>query len=712
VFRLQASSVRPIPQAQETFGDEMSVHDVQWMAPAPFWAASAAGAETLGQNALSRPTILRFASDDFMAHYLAVLERDPKKLKELIAEWETWREAPSAPPSQALLEPAKPQSALAKKLERFRIAKISSLVAKTGQAPAITIKQPESSEEYRLKLYQPAHQRFYLVVASLVCGIVGFPDRTVDTGKQERVSFIVRRLVPKDKEAPVDKLDVAGSDEYAFVIGSDGPRWVKVKEERGLVAGEEQLPFFPTQFSDDQGHRRRVWSALIPVGKREAYLGAQVQRPTVPSGGTDGSVAPEADVTVEDPRLTLVRGEFLEPWRRCHEKVISIKATLNDNSDRLPNAQERLKTIKVAQEQIQTMSWYALVDFAKFLESQIPAVWNRLSGQAGPISPAEAVLIRELERDSLATDEADLTHNSAYGASKVLRSLKDALLAIRGRSNLDSRTAKEIERDLDAIDISYDRNPPSGGPDSRWPKFLFPLADPFPLDRPAETGGPIPAVTVPSFNGETQLQLTMRKIDKFGELIAAALPQKATVKMPTVRAAAQAATTAKDGWFVIRCLFQRETCGPLHPPIVSEPTVPFQMAGFFDPDAPARPIRIPLPLDTTPAGLRKFDKNTAFLVSDVLCGQMTRLKSLGLIDLIRAVLPWPLHKDLDVPDKGPCKDEKGVDIGMMCSISIPIVTICAMVLLMVIVTLLDLVFRWIPYFILCFPIPKFKGKSP
>jgi hypothetical protein len=131
------------------------------------------------------------------------------------------------------------------------------------------------------------------------------------------------------------------------------------------------------------------------------------------------------------------------------------------------------------------------------------------------------------------------------------------------------------------------------------------------------------------------------------------------------------------------------------------------MASFFDPDAPARPIRIPLPLDTTPAGLRKFDKNTAFLVSDVLCGQLTRLKSLGLIDLIRAVLPWPLHKDLDVPDKGPCKN----DIGMLCSISIPIVTICAMVLLMVIVSLLDMIFRWIPYFVLCFPLPKLKGKS-
>jgi hypothetical protein len=384
---------------------------------------------------------------------------------------------------------------------------------------------------------------------------------------------------------------------------------------------------------------------------------------------------------------------------------------LNDDSDKLPNDQQKRDAIKVAREQIQTMSWYALLDFAKFLESHIPAVWSRLNGQTGPISPTEATLVSELERDSLATDVADLTQDSVYDASKVLRSLKDALLAIRGKSNLDSRTAKEMERDLDAIDISYDRKPKSGGPDSRWPKFLFPLADPFPLNLPAETGGPVPAVIVSPVAGETSLQLTLRKIDKFGELIGAALPQTATAKMPTVRAAAQAVTTAKDGWFVIRCLFQREACGPLHPPIVSEPTVPFQMAGFFDPDAPARPIRIPLPLDTTPAGLRKFDKNTAFLVSDVLCGQMTRLKSLGLIDLIRAVLPWPLHKDLDVPDKGPCKDGSGMDIGMLCSISIPIVTICALVLLMVIVSLLDLIFRWIPYFILCFPLPKFKGKS-
>ena len=76
------------------------------------------------------------------------------------------------------------------------------------------------------------------------------------------------------------------------------------------------------------------------------------------------------------------------------------------------------------------------------------------------------------------------------------------------------------------------------------------------------------------------------------------------------------------GWFVIRCVYERPECGPSAPPVVSDPTPVFQLAGFFDPDAPARPIRIGLPMDVSPAGLRKFDKNTAFMMSDLLCGQV------------------------------------------------------------------------------------------
>ncbi|MCA1613208.1 MAG: hypothetical protein LC800_03420 [Acidobacteria bacterium] len=161
----------------------------------------------------------------------------------------------------------------------------------------------------------------------------------------------------------------------------------------------------------------------------------------------------------------------------------------------------------------------------------------------------------------------------------------------------------------------------------------------------------------------------------------------------------------------MRCVYERPLCGPIDRPVVSAPTREFQLAAFFDPDAPARPIRIGLPIDTTPAGLRKFDKNTAFMMSDILCGQVQRMKGISLGDLVRSVLPWPLHKDLSVPDGGACKEDGGLQVGMICSLSIPIVTICALLLLMIIVSLLDFIFRWIPYFLICFPLPGFGAKK-
>jgi hypothetical protein len=43
------------------------------------------------------------------------------------------------------------------------------------------------------------------------------------------------------------------------------------------------------------------------------------------------------------------------------------------------------------------------------------------------------------------------------------------------------------------------------------------------------------------------------------------------------------------------------------------------------------------------------------------------------------------------------------DFGLICQLSIPIITICAFILLMIIVQLLNIIFQWIPYFILCLP---------
>jgi hypothetical protein len=244
-------------------------------------------------------------------------------------------------------------------------------------------------------------------------------------------------------------------------------------------------------------------------------------------------------------------------------------------------------------------------------------------------------------------------------------------------------------------------------PDPLWPGFLFPFADP----TLSATDGPLPSITIPAIGGEKPIDTAFRKIDAFAGLIRDALPEQEAPPESSLPLVAQRPIDMREAWFQVRCVYERPECGPLDPPVVSAPTEPFQMANFFDSDAPARPIRIALPIDTSPAGLRKFDKNAAFVMSDMHCGQVNRMKGITLADLVLSVLPWPFHKDLSVPDSGPCAGG-GLQFGMICSLSIPIITICAMLMLFIIVFLLDFIFRWVPFFLICFPIPNFSsGKK-
>jgi hypothetical protein len=145
-----------------------------------------------------------------------------------------------------------------------------------------------------------------------------------------------------------------------------------------------------------------------------------------------------------------------------------------------------------------------------------------------------------------------------------------------------------------------------------------------------------------------------------------------------------------DFYFIVRCAYLRPQCGST---VVSPPSQPFLLASFFDSDAPARRIQVALPVDTSPAALRKYDKGVAFLISDELKKQMARVASL---------------KDLSNGNIG--APSAGLDIGMICSFSIPIITICALILLLVIVIALNLVFFWVPFFKICLPVPTLKGK--
>ena len=140
-------------------------------------------------------------------------------------------------------------------------------------------------------------------------------------------------------------------------------------------------------------------------------------------------------------------------------------------------------------------------------------------------------------------------------------------------------------------------------------------------------------------------------------------------------------------WYVLRCVYRRPECGALCPDVVSEPSDKFKIASFFDLDAPSRTITISMPVDTSIKDLRKLKKNVSFLLSNQLREQMNRVTNLK-----------------DARD-GKVADGQSLDVGLICSFSIPIITICALIVLMIFISLLNIVFWWMPFLRICFPIP-------
>lgn len=143
--------------------------------------------------------------------------------------------------------------------------------------------------------------------------------------------------------------------------------------------------------------------------------------------------------------------------------------------------------------------------------------------------------------------------------------------------------------------------------------------------------------------------------------------------------------------YVVRCVYLRDGC----PPEVSGPSAAFAVAPLYDPDAPARTIRIPMPIDTSVAGLQKLKKNVGFLLSKSLNKQAGAFTG--------------KFKDIDDGKKSPGEPAEGVE--EICSFALPIITLCAMIVLFVFLVALNFVFFWLPFLKICLPLPK-KGGGP
>ena len=708
---------------------------LRWLGPVPIWGRpTAAGLRIEDRPQAGQPAILRFDHDEFMDEYLATLNSEPERLGEWLAQPETWR-APMAAPRKAARE-VKEGSAVTFLMNKTRrLTEELSIARRTARGRGINLRplkagfKPGRESDAAslavadeallpLKLFQSTHKRHYLVTASLISNEAGLPDCEPDIRRREQVGFVIRRLLPPPGGADAALKDW---DEYAFVPGARGDCWHRLGAHhapctRTLVANEETLPLFPVTFQNSCRGERRLHTGVIPVSRREAWMGAAIEGELPADGAV--AAAPSGGSSLAS---LLFQNNVVAPWRLLLEQAEFKKNAAaqvfpnfgSDASDDSVTAADRRRLLRTSRDEIQTGSWYVLLDFAKFLEKYLPDIWLALAdvNQRPALADDEQALVELLRATRLGRDLASaiVTRPFWYWAGEpgwsvmpqpeprrysplhVKWTLAEALLA-----------ARAAEAGLEAVETMFTRYTDSGelaAIDTQWPDFLFPLADP-------EFSAPLPAVPDTELAGLTALEQAQTVVDGLARLIEALLPVEAETAVDSVPAG-----DAREGWFVVRCVYQRPSCGPLFPALVSEPTQRFQLAPFFDPDAPARPVRIPMPVDISPAGLRKYQKNTGFVISDMLCGKIKKMRRLSLADLVLSVLPWPFHKDLPDMDKtAPCKDSDGGSLGMVCSLSIPIVTLCALILMMIVVALFDLVFRWIPYLFTCLPIPGLKGK--
>jgi hypothetical protein len=510
--------------------------------------------------------------------------------------------------------------------------------AESWRAPAAGLDAPASSAP--LRLYQPVHGRFYYVAATLACRVPGLPEHTVDAARGELCAFVVRRVT----------VTAGGAEtgEWAWIKRPDGREgWVRAAGA-ALAADEELVPMFGAGYAGSGGlrsmpMRRRVFAGLIPASRREAYangreLAAQAPLP--------------APGSLDDPRTIEFQRAVLDPWTELRSWF--------DGQHRLGG-----KYAASAFDGAETSSAFLLLDFYDYLAAELPRVREAVDGTRAPATlGAQRPLFDAL---------AGLSVVDRDGGSRV--SLAEAMRAV-----LPFRAG------LEALDAPTQRLPAGYGP-ARVLVGDVRAADPHGaragldalfarLAAPLELDDPPVGVRVLK-------KLVMDALAAQGAA-PAVVPEQLPARTP--------ANARGDDWFVVRCVYLKPNCGRKTPPVVSDRSERFRLVSFFDADAPARQLRVALPVDTSPATLRKYNRNVAFVISDQLRKQMSRAAD--------------MKKLLD-GEAGP--EDGGITFGMICSFSIPIITICAFILLMILVSLLNIIFWWIPLFRICFPVPKLKG---
>jgi hypothetical protein len=679
----------------------------RWLTAAPLWDLSLqdGGASS---DRFRAPAILRFKGDSFMDQAAQVLSTNPGALAQFAVRAETWR----------------------KEL--------------AGWDPVSPAENPT--------LYHPIHNRFYLVAASLVCRQAGLPDRKVDAAERDQVYFVLRRLAPRPGY-PFDPADPAQRIELGWHGDAQNGRWVRLTDPTQADPHEERLALFPIPFQAGT-QPRRLHAGIVPVARGATYANAAEGEPAAadrvgdPLGDPRGAAlaegvlgalaalakvsnppaaAPEAAAEDQERQVRAALAlAMLDLAEHLEQEIPALIAALRGGStSALSTAELALRSYLLSR---------SLAGGATAAQMVARALDARGDLQSGAIDDDLTETIFGANPGSNAAVAAfagTLLNMPAAGGSLLNDSALGALL-VNAHSDMRIAQFRELVEDWLDRAAAWSDATPSEAAVADLLQILFELDDFLRTELP-EVAAALPDGTTP-FAGDAALLTRFATMLvaplSWGEVLADARGRVADILAGTVGAAplaqlspapdalraganifftglanvAGAAFAARplpeapppaedlaappEPRYIIRCVYERPRCAGIHPPAVSDPTRPFRLAGFFDPDAPARPLRIEMPANTSIADFRRAPKSVAIRLSKELRKQVSRVRDVTLDE--------PLADQID--------GGGSFGLGVICSLSIPIITICALILLLIIVQLLNIVFWWLPYFMLCFPV--------
>jgi hypothetical protein len=497
----------------------------------------------------------------------------------------------------------------------------------------------------QLKLYQPLHGAYYLVTGSLVCRKLGLPDRTVLRKNGEKTSFVLRRTITDSNNTNV---------EYGWVKDStlsSGGSWLPVGSNL-LLPNEERQPMHPVKTCAPLP----LTTGILPASARQTACDQRtVYYGYIPVASREKYLTPIADPVGTLQSIIDAGGPNAPGDPRLDDlntRVIEpwlsfyIKPAGNPSAP-LPPADQR-----------GPISFYLLLDLLDFLQQNLHSIFEALGTDGSSLNDASYASRKALFNELRSIIKDQHKDGSDVFLSDLLNGLKPYLPLVQSQQGNEPA-------DLSTYNLYSAQHDANHDPNNRSWKDV----------------------------SENNAAYLTPPNGAFYKLFSAALEEEKKEKKkkgqpwltvpPAVSDMLKEDPATGDMYF-IRLVYEHDPCTP----VLSQFSDSFTFARFVDPDAPARHIHIELP-SIKPRDLRKFKHGVGMEMSPELCGLMNSLTS-----------PLGILSGGGISLQGPC------GLGSICSFSIQILFIIAFILMFIFLILLNIVFWWIAFFRICFPVPK------